>query len=576
MPPASMGRRRATANARAPEDALPRPSVRRWPRALGRDVLARSWPSLVAGVTALALILWLAWKEGGYFPSAYLPAGAVALLVLGVLLVLRPPHYAISTQALVSLGALIALAAWMGLSAGWSSAPDTALEDMQRGLVYAGIFGLGVIAAGSGRFARHLAWGVLAVVVSVVIAGLLSRLYPDLVIDPDPLGVFETYRLAYPLDYWNAYGAAAAIAATLALGLGSDPRTPVYLRAVVTGLTVPLVVALYMSLSRGSWLALAVGLLALLALSAHRGSLALSLLLALGGGALALVALQPFPALIDDPGVGQGQAAAGRAYAPTLIAVTLAVTAVQGVVAAGRASPALMAALRRVLRPLAVGALVLVGLSAVAGYLVEADAVERRAAGAIEDGQAFVDRQWDDFMQAGGTGAEGRERLTTARGTRSDLYGVALAGFAAHPLRGEGSGAFEYRYPQERETNEIVRDAHSLYLETLSELGLVGAALLLLFIGSIVVAAIRQRVRPGGLARAQTAAIGAACAVWLAHSAVDWDWQMPAVTAPALLLAASLLPYGRVGRRRRERSLPPEDTPRATVAHPDRVGSSHA
>jgi hypothetical protein len=42
-------------------------------------------------------------------------------------------------------------------------------------------------------------------------------------------------------------------------------------------------------------------------------------------------------------------------------------------------------------------------------------------------------------------------------------------------------------------------------------------------------------------------------AVWIAHAMVDWDWQMPALTGAALLLAAAALPIGRSGRRRTRR-----------------------
>jgi O-antigen ligase len=93
--------------------------------------------------------------------------------------------------------------------------------------------------------------------------------------------------------------------------------------------------------------------------------------------------------------------------------------------------------------------------------------------------------------------------------------------------------------------DETVRNAHSLYHETLGELGLIGFGLLALFLGSVIFAAVRSRLRPGGLTRSQTAAVAAALAVWLVHNAFDWDWQMLAVTAPALILAAALLPYGR-------------------------------
>ena len=65
--------------------------------------------------------------------------------------------------------------------------------------------------------------------------------------------------------------------------------------------------------------------------------------------------------------------------------------------------------------------------------------------------------------------------------------------------------------------DESVRDAHSLYLETAAELGLVGLAALLALFGGVVVAA----------RRARTPAAAAALAAWAVHAGVDWDWELP-------------------------------------------------
>jgi hypothetical protein len=46
------------------------------------------------------------------------------------------------------------------------------------------------------------------------------------------------------------------------------------------------------------------------------------------------------------------------------------------------------------------------------------------------------------------------------------------------------------------------------------------------------------------LSAAQAAAVGGACAVWATHAAVDWDWEMPALTGLALLLGATLFARG--------------------------------
>src|SRR5436305_12393461 len=102
-------------------------------------LLSRSAGSLVAIAVLAAVLTSLAWQNGGYFPPAYLRAGAVAFAALGGLLVLRPPHHRIATEAVVALGALIAFADWTALSTVWSASPPTGLENAQRDLVYVGV-----------------------------------------------------------------------------------------------------------------------------------------------------------------------------------------------------------------------------------------------------------------------------------------------------------------------------------------------------------------------------------------------------------------------------------------------------
>ena len=63
-------------------------------------------------------------------------------------------------------------------------------------------------------------------------------------------------------------------------------------------------------------------------------------------------------------------------------------------------------------------------------------------------------------------------------------------------------------------------DAHSLYLETLAELGLVGLALLVLALAPPLVAGFRG---------VEAAATGGYVA-FLIHAGLDWDWELPAVT----------------------------------------------
>jgi O-antigen ligase len=121
---------------------------------------------------------------------------------------------------------------------------------------------------------------------------------------------------------------------------------------------------------------------------------------------------------------------------------------------------------------------------------------------------------------------------------RSDYWRVALAEAAEHPLLGSGAGSFYMTWREHRDVELSVRDAHSLYVETLSELGPLGLVLVLVLVGTPLAAAVRRR------GEAITASAGAGFVVFAAHAGVDWDWEMPVVTLAGLALAAVLIADG--------------------------------
>ena len=69
-----------------------------------------------------------------------------------------------------------------------------------------------------------------------------------------------------------------------------------------------------------------------------------------------------------------------------------------------------------------------------------------------------------------------------------------------------------------------------------AELGLVGLLAFGLMVGGVAAAARRALGRRRALAAGPTAAL----VVWLLHASIDWDWQLPAVTLPAIALAGGL------------------------------------
>lgn len=120
-------------------------------------------------------------------------------------------------------------------------------------------------------------------------------------------------------------------------------------------------------------------------------------------------------------------------------------------------------------------------------------------------------------------------------GDRAVYWHVARDTFSAQPLAGTGAGTFASVYAAARNGGPAVRDAHSLYLQTAAELGIVGLGLVALFLALPLVAGLRARAAAplGGLL------------VFVLHAGIDWDWQMPAVTVAGIALAAALVAHVR-------------------------------
>jgi O-antigen ligase len=116
-------------------------------------------------------------------------------------------------------------------------------------------------------------------------------------------------------------------------------------------------------------------------------------------------------------------------------------------------------------------------------------------------------------------------------GDRTSYWSTARAVVPRHVVAGSGAGTFAEVYSSARPEGPSARNAHSLYLETLDETGIVGLVLLLATLALPLVA---------GFARgpATAPAVGG-YVVFLLHAGVDWDWTMPVVAVAALALAAS-------------------------------------
>ncbi len=153
-----------------------------------------------------------------------------------------------------------------------------------------------------------------------------------------------------------------------------------------------------------------------------------------------------------------------------------------------------------------------------------------------------LDQQYDDFVNLrvddpGGT------RFLSGGGYRYDYWRVAWYEAKNQKLHGQGAGNYDDLYFQERRTSEDIRQPHSLPMQVLAELGVVGFGLLLLFVGAVAAGLWRQsrHARDNPVRRMVAVAAGGAFAAWLAHTSVDWLHNIPGVTGVALCAAVALV-----------------------------------
>ena len=117
---------------------------------------------------------------------------------------------------------------------------------------------------------------------------------------------------------------------------------------------------------------------------------------------------------------------------------------------------------------------------------------------------------------------------------RPHYWRVAWEQYETSPLLGTGAGTFSNYWLHLRPVSSFARDAHSLYVEALAELGPVGFVLVFATLALPLLAARRARDPIAAAALAGYVA-------FLVHAGVDWDWEVPAVTLAGLACGASVL-----------------------------------
>ncbi len=497
--------------------------------------LARvDWGALGIWLLGFGLVAYLGLEGGGYDPLIHDRVGIAVwwVLLLGAV-VGALPRRRLGVPALAALGLLAAFAAWTALSMAWTESVERTFADLALVAGYLGVFGLALFGRGSDNGRRLLA-AVAAGIVFVSVLALLSRLHPAWFPGANQTAQFlagNEERLSYPIDYWNGLAALLAIGAPLLLELASGART-LAVRALAAAALPVVGLTVYLTLSRGGIGAGLVALAVYIALSADRLPRLLSLGVAAAGTALLCLAVSARDSLQNALLNATAEAQGDQVLWLTAV-VCLAVAAIQVGIAAGegrRPSWTFVPSRRAQLFAAGAGAVVLVALLAFGAPGRAGDA-------------------WEEFKRADSPG-KGSGRLFSASGQHRYTYWVsALDENATRPLTGTGAGTFELWWTRDRTTGDAVRDTHSLYMQTLGELGVVGLVLLCGFLLAVLLLGGRAAARAEGAERSLLAAALAGCVAFCVTAVVDWVWQIPVIAVAMLLLAAVLVAPGSASPR---------------------------
>ena len=497
-------------------------------------------PALIPCLLALAVFLALGATEGGLYPDAWYGAAlfmVLLLLVTAFALPLPRPALAAVTAAALLAGFTV----WAYASVAWAGEAGTAWDGANRTLLYLAAFCLFVLWPMDRRGATILL-GALGLGTAAV--GLVELLRVNGAEQPGSF--FIDARLAEPAGYVNANAAFWTLGALACLHLVSRRDVQPALRGLALGSAGLLGGLALMTQSRGWLIALPLALVVHVALMPGRLR-TLTATLALGAGMLAVSA--PAVAVHDDFTLARLDALVADATSAILImAGCLVVLGLLGAFADRRLSAAEPAPSRP--GPLAALAAAAVVLIAAAGVAVTAS--DR------------LSQEWEDFKAGDQRPGIGTSRFTSAGGSnRYDFWVVSWEAFKDHPVGGLGMDNFQPEYLRAGTSEEQPRFAHSLEMGVLAQTGLIG---ILLFIGwlasALVGAAAALRAPP---LRAAAAGALTLFAYWFLHASLDWFWELPGVTGPALAALGVALALAS-GERPDPATAAPRGRPRAMLA----------
>ena len=488
-------------------------------------------PAIAAWTLAFSVVAYLALSNGGYDTIVRSQVGIAVwwIVLLGALAGVLPMRF--GWAGWVAIGLLGGFAVWTGVAATWSESAERSVIELGRVATYLGVLVLALCLQGR-TAARHTINGLACAIGFVTLLAVLSRLHPQWFPANDHLEYLGGGRkLSYPLNYWNALAAFVAIGVPLLLGVAQGART-LFGQAMAAAMLPVSALCIYLTISRGGTLSLVVGVVAFLLFVPRRLN-ALGTVAAAGAGStILLVAASQRDALQD--GVATATAihqGTDLLWLTVIVGTGVALLQVaMGLAARHLYRPAILAPSRRTTALCGVAAVLLVC-----------------AVGLATGTPDRIDAKWREFTAPAGVVTKSSEdnvfsRLQGVNGNGRYQYWLAARDAnATRPWQGIGPGTFEFWWARHSTNPAFVRDAHSLYFELLGETGIIGFALLVGLLLLLAATAVARSLRAPPVMRLWMAAAAGGLGAFLSAAALEWVWEMAAITCIVTVLAAVIV-----------------------------------
>src|ERR1700722_1867529 len=470
-------------------------------------------PLVVPALFTIGVMLVWAVHNGGYDADTWY-WGALALAAVLTAMIIGRGRPRLSRLSVAALTFFALYVAWSYLSIAWAQSPGDALQGSNRVLLYLLLFALMLVIPWTPK-AALIALLTFVLGVGVIAIVLLVRLA-----SADHLaGLVIGGRLSAPTGYFNATAALFTMDALAAIVLATRCELPAVVRgALIAFACAGLQLAVTVQ-SRGWLFTLPLVAIVAIALVPDRLRVAAASIIPIAGVLVLLGRLLHLFQTAAGSALNHAASRAGHAALLICAAAFLIGTLIawgETRVSVPSLSPARKRLIGTMATALAIAIVAVAGVSATHGHPLR-----------------FITRQWHGFSHEE-TNFSTTSHFVDLGSARYDVWRVALNALAAHPVGGLGQDNFADYYVKRRRTPVEPEWTHSVELALLAQTGVIGFALFAAFMIAAIAAAIRARRRDGALVRAVAAAALLPLVVWLIHGSLDWFWEIPGLTGPAL------------------------------------------